>query len=226
MKWLRSRGSARSAAALTSVEPPRQTAWTVARGERVEVLDAQGELIVWTRADRTLAGFHDASGRLVVMFSPAVGRAFSAENLVETALDGAIGAGVGTTGTASRGGPVSGPALNLRDLPTGVVFAVVVPTGGSRSIELLPQGRLNDRVVRRRLDADFVARLQAGSPLGLTGVPPATEELTSADGRVMARATYEPGPDADAPRTIEVLDNDLPAPWLLGSLWGAHHWHG
>lgn len=208
-------------------DPPRHTRWQVVGGERLELRDNSGAVIAWTKPDRTLSSLRDPAGRMLVSFKPAVIKdLFSASNIAQLAIDGAV---FGDTKALPGGrGPTSAPGLDLHDVSLGMTFAQIDP-GGSQGpqVALLPAGRLNDRFIGRTLTPADVARVRQRSPLFYTVAPTGADQLADPSGSVVAWADYGPagpGQDRTAPQSIEVLDNDLPAPWLFAILLGCRNW--
>jgi hypothetical protein len=121
------------------------------------------------------------------------------------------------------------PPVNLRYVPVGLPFAQVqLDTHGTSRIELLPHGRLNDKVINRALAPAAVERIRARSPLRYEPGPINLAELSDPQGRVLARAPRaDDAPEAQAESTwlIEVVENDLPSVWLLAILLGCRRWH-
>lgn len=220
--------SRRELFALAWANPPRNTRWQVTRGQRLELRDAGGAVIAWTKADRTLSSLKDPDGRMLVTFKPAViKQVFSAGNILQLAAEGAIFGG--TDALPGRGGQVSGPGLDLHDVSLGMTFAQIDLSGSQGPLaRLLPAGHLNDRLIERALSPGDVSRVRERSPLIYTPSPTGADQLTDPSGRVVARADYGPagpGQDRPAPQAIEVGDNDLPAAWLFAILLGCRNWH-
>jgi hypothetical protein len=208
--------------------PPRQTAWQIIPGERLELRDSGGALIAWMRGDRTLSGVRDPAGRLLVTFKPAIiKQLFSASNIAQLAVEGAVFGDTDVNAGPSRGGPANAPGLDLHDVSTGITFAQVAQTGPGGSpaayVGLLPAGRLNDRVIGRSLGPSDVARIRQGSPLLYALAPDGAAQLSDPLGRVVARLRDAVPVPAEGPQQIEIVDNDLPAPWLFAIVLGCRH---
>jgi hypothetical protein len=194
--------------------------------DQVEVRDQHGALL----AAASLEGgaVRDPDGHLLVTFAPGAKQVFSLGSIVGSALLGAIGGNASPQGTTSMRNPVDAPPLNLKYVPVSLPFAQVeLQQDGSAQIELLPGGRLNDKLIDRALPADATARIRASSPLHHTLDEGNTAELTDPSSRVLARAAYGSA-DPSTPGSswmIDVLDNDLPAVWLFAILLACRRWH-
>jgi hypothetical protein len=212
------------AAALAA--PPRGTTWELVPGERLELRDGSGGLIAWMKAGRSLSGLRDAAGRLLVTFKPAVVRqVFSGANILQLGIEGAV---FGDTVNARPGGPGPGsvPGVGLHDVSTGITFAQVGHGDGTHA-DLLPTGRLNERLLLRHLGPPEISRLRAASPLSYLTDQAGAGVLAGPAGRVAARI---PGglvqPGMTSPRPVEIGDNDLPGGWLFAILLACWRWPG
>ena len=210
-------------------DPPRDTTWTVVvAAEDTEVHDAAGRVVAATGGSG--GAVKGSDGRLLVNFVPGVKQVFSPSNLLNSALSGLLG------GSDSRqwqpGTTVEAPPLNLRFVPAGLPFAQVhAHRDGTASVELLPGGRLNDKVIARVLAPDAVARLRAFSPLGYAPTPNGSAELANAGGDLLARlsadarASGPPSGASAAARRLEFHANELPGVWLVAILLACERWH-
>jgi hypothetical protein len=201
---------------------PRKAAWTVVRAERVELRSEDGSLLTWTRPDRGVSALYDEAGQLTVTLRPQVKQNFFLRHLVWLAAQGAILLGQNRWHSRNR---VSGPPLLVTSTRPQLTVAAIAPTdGGSQVVELLPAGPLNDRLLRRSLAPETVSRLRGCNPLTITTATDFVEQLRDVAGRVFARADYATSEDRH-PRSVELVDNALPAIVLYAILVGAHGWH-
>jgi hypothetical protein len=206
--------------------------WTVVRDERVELHGADGSVLAWARPDRAMSGLHDAGGQLAVVLRPQVKDQFALRNLLRLAVDGVV-MGNSNNKRYSRN-RISGPPLLVVSTRPQLTLAEIAPDdNGSHVINLVPAGRLNDRLLSRSVSLETSSRLRACNPLTLTKMSEGMEQLADVAGRVFARAAYArvpigasaAGDTDDHPQSVEVLDNDLPAIVLYAVLVGAHGWH-
>jgi hypothetical protein len=209
-------------------EPLRETTWSlVEAGEHTEVRDASGTVVA--RIGRRGGAVKAADGRLLVNFVPGVKHLFSPSSLLNSALSGVLG------GSESRqwrpGATVEAPPLNLRFVPAGLPFAQVhAHRDHTASIELLPGGRLNEKVIARGLEPDAVARLRTLSPLRYAIASTGSAELADAGGNIVAALASDapgdspPAEAAAAPRRLEFRSNELPGIWVLAIVLACERW--
>jgi len=218
----RASGADLLAEALTN--PPHDTSWKVTTAERLEVRDEAGVLFAWT--SQKGGSVKDAGGRMLVSFVPAIKQQFSRSSIIGSALGGILGP---NTPPWSPGGTTEAPPLNLKYMPLGLPFAQVQPeANGTDRIELLPSGRINDKIINRALAPEAVSRIRARSPLLYQRGPANLAELSDPQGCVLARvrSTADPPEErAESAWSIDVLDNDLAGVWLFAILLGCRRWH-
>lgn len=233
MRWFWSRSSRAQEGSNSSREwidakfarVPRRTTLTVVRADRLELRDPAGNVLAWTRADRALSSIKDAGGRPLVGFRPGVKQMFSAANIATLAVEGAI---FGADGPSRPVGPAApaAPPLDLHDLTATFIFGQIQPIGdGQEVVGLLPPGRLNDRLVERKLGPSEVVRVRHRSPLVFRrGTGEVAELVDSAGAAVATVQLAGDGQVGVDPRTIDAEDNDLPADWLFAIVLGCLHW--
>ncbi len=205
-------------------DPPHEMTWEVTTGERIEVRDEAGEVFAWTMPGG--GTIKDPEGRLLVTFVPGVKQMFSVSNVIGSAVSGIFGP---EPPPWRPGGSPEAPPLNLRYVPASLPFAQLqVQADGTSRVELLPHGRLNDKVISRSISKVVIERIRARSPLLYQRSPLNLAALSDPGSRVLARVNHGNGDPEESTGSnwlIEVLDNDLPSVWLFAILIACDRWH-
>jgi hypothetical protein len=205
-------------------DPPHETTWEVTTGERIEVHDEAGAVFAWTKPNG--GSIKDPNGRLLVTFVPGAKQMFSVSNVIGSAISGILGS---EPPPWRPGGSPEAPPLNLRYVPASLPFAQLqLQADGTSRVELLPPGRLNDKVIGRSISTAVVERIRARSPLLYRRTPMNLPELSDPKSCVLARMHHgndDSGESTGSNWLIEVLDNDLPSVWLFAILIACYRWH-
>ena len=186
-------------------DAPRDTRWEVVAGEHIEPRDRSGALLAWMKGERKSPAIRSADGRTLTQTLPLM--RVSAGDLVRLAVDGILQTGTQPVAGGFRAG-IEGPALRIKDVPTGVSFAEVA--GDRQVVALLPEGRLNSRMIERALSPAEVTLIRERAPLRFV-----RPELLDAGGTLVARVLEVDGASG---WSIEVHDNFLPGVWLFSIL--------